>query len=118
MSACSDNATDPTPGCDFWAYNPGWVIIDGKDPTRILQRSTVPLLSPQFGWEQGVQPFMCNVHNVTFIEAAARVPNEADDVIDVWFGGSDAGQFDASVTFNLKFVACIDTQSRRMSNFL
>jgi len=89
--SCSDNATNPTPDGDFWAYNPGWVILNGSNPSQILQRSAVPLLTPQFGWEQGVAPFMCNVHNVTFLEAAARVPNDPGDVFDVWFGGSDAG---------------------------
>lgn len=84
----SDNATNAPTG-DFWAYNPGWVILDGADPTRILQRSEVPLLSPVHGWEQGVAPYECNVHNVTFLEAAHPVPGQPN-TFDVFFGGSDA----------------------------
>jgi hypothetical protein len=29
-------------------------------------------------------------HNVTFLEAAARVPGEPGDVFDLWYGGADA----------------------------
>ena len=71
-------------------YNPAWVILDGTDPSRILQRATAPLLSPTHGWEQGTAPFECNVGAVNFLEAAARVPGTAGDTFDVWFGGSDA----------------------------
>jgi predicted GH43/DUF377 family glycosyl hydrolase len=83
----SDNSTHPPDG-DFVAYNPGWVILNGTDPTQILQRSAVPLLSPVFGWEQGVAPFLCNVHDVVFLEAARAVLGQPD-TFDVFFGGSD-----------------------------
>lgn len=85
----SDNSTAPPSG-DFGAYNPGWVILNGTDPTHILQRSDAPLLTPSYGWEKGIAPFQCNVHDVTFLEAAARVEGVAGDVFDVWFGGADA----------------------------
>lgn len=52
-------------GGDFDAYNPGWVVLSGADPTQILARSETPLLSPDHGWEQGKAPFECNVHNVS-----------------------------------------------------
>lgn len=65
------------------------MILNGTDPTQILQRSTEPLLTPSFGWEQGVAPFECNVHRVVFLEAAAPVEGMVD-TFDVWYGGADA----------------------------
>ena len=66
------------------------MILDGADPTRVLQRSAVPLLSPVQGWELGAPPFECNVGSVVFLEAAVRVESDAGDLFDVYFGGSDA----------------------------
>lgn len=70
-------------------YHPGYVILNGSDPTTYIQRSEVPLLSPTRDWEQGMAPAECNVKNVVFLEAAAPVPGQVD-VFDVYFGGSDA----------------------------
>jgi len=56
----SDNASAVNPG-DFGSYNAGWVILNGTDPSQILQRSNEPLLSPTFGWEFGLAPWECNV---------------------------------------------------------
>lgn len=50
---------------DFESYHPSYVILDGNDPTQILQRADAPMLSPTFGWEFGTKPFECNVHNVS-----------------------------------------------------
>lgn len=75
------------------SYNVGWVILDGKDPSVIIQRSAEPLLSPKFAWEQGVAPYSCNVPNVVFLEAAHPLPNDnAESGINrfrVYFGGAD-----------------------------
>lgn len=32
------------------AYHVGWVILDGKDPTKILSRSEAPLMGPEYSW--------------------------------------------------------------------
>lgn len=86
-----NSANHSSPGSsDFGSYNPGWVILSGSDPSVILARSSSPLLSPSFGWERGEVPYECNVHNVTFLEAAAAVQGATEDVFDVWFGGADA----------------------------
>lgn len=42
-------------------YNPSFVILNGTDPTQILQRAVLPLLTPIFGWELGTAPYECNV---------------------------------------------------------
>ena len=32
------------------SYHVGWVILDGQDPTKILQRSEEPLMSSEYPW--------------------------------------------------------------------
>ena len=49
-------------------YNPGFVILDGNDPTKILQRSNAPIMSPQLDWEKGTPPFLHLTPNVIFVE--------------------------------------------------
>jgi predicted GH43/DUF377 family glycosyl hydrolase len=71
------------------AYHPGWVILDGQDPRIIKQRSERPLLTPAFTWELGTEPYTCNVPNVIFLEAAARIDDQTD-TFQVYFGGADA----------------------------
>jgi predicted GH43/DUF377 family glycosyl hydrolase len=71
------------------AYHPGWVILDGKDPSVIKQRSSEPLLTPQYAWELGTLPYTCNVPNVVFLEAARRSDTKTD-TFEVYFGGADA----------------------------
>jgi predicted GH43/DUF377 family glycosyl hydrolase len=39
------------------SYNVGWLILNGTDPTHIIARSDVPLLSPKYNWEQGNIPY-------------------------------------------------------------
>lgn len=84
------------------AYHVGWVILDGRDPSRILQRSSEPLMTPQFAWETGVAPYACNVPNVVFLEAAIPLlprenesspaensPHVKSNRFQVFFGGAD-----------------------------
>jgi predicted GH43/DUF377 family glycosyl hydrolase len=40
------------PGYDF-EYNCGWAILNGSDPSQVLQRGDEPLLSPATDWEFG-----------------------------------------------------------------
>jgi predicted GH43/DUF377 family glycosyl hydrolase len=69
------------------AYNPGWVILDGIDPTLIKQRSEFPLLSPMYDFEFGIAPYTCNVPNVIFLEAARQIDV---DTFEVYFGAADS----------------------------
>jgi predicted GH43/DUF377 family glycosyl hydrolase len=85
-------------GADQLAYNPGWVILDKTDPTIIKQRSDVPILSPTYNFEYGTDPYICNVPNVVFLEAARLLTSAADgitdvagvDQIEVYFGAADS----------------------------
>jgi predicted GH43/DUF377 family glycosyl hydrolase len=69
------------------SYNVGWVILDGADPTTIIARSEVPLMSPVEAWEEGAAPYACNAPNVVFLEAAYPL---GGDLFQVYFGGADS----------------------------
>lgn len=70
-------------------YQPAWVILSGKDPSRIVQEAWEPLFSPQKqNWMTGEGSAYCNVANVAFIEAAH--PTGETDTFRVYFGGADA----------------------------
>ena len=56
----------PPPG-----YQPAWVILDGKDPSKILARAPESLFTPtDEPWMEGRSPYSCNVPQVAFLEAA------------------------------------------------
>ena len=51
---------EPPPG-----YQPAWVVLDGKDPNKILARAPESLLTPtDRPWMQGIAPYTCNVPQV------------------------------------------------------
>jgi predicted GH43/DUF377 family glycosyl hydrolase len=91
------------------AYHPGWVILDHENPLNILQRSELPLMTPEYTWELGVSPYTCNVPNVIFVEAAYLINDRSSvsvvavekggeegvkylyhDYVEVFYGGADA----------------------------
>ena len=75
----------PSPG-----YQPAWVITNGSDPTQILASAPKPLWSPsREPWLAGVDPWQCNVCNVSFVEAAHPIDGRQDE-FRVYFGGADA----------------------------
>ena len=66
-----------------------WVILDGNDPTRIVATAQQPLWRAQRAdWMEGKPPALCNVNNVTFVEAAHAL--KAPDTFRLHFGGADA----------------------------
>ena len=69
------------------AYHPAWLILDSANPGKIVTRASAPLLWPDLAWEQGIAPELCNVANVTFLEAARPL---GQDRFQVYFGGSDS----------------------------
>ena len=69
------------------AYHATWAVLSGADPTIVLQRSDVPLLTADHAFEAGTEPWECNVPNVVFLEAAVAL---GGDRFRVFFGGSDA----------------------------
>lgn len=63
----------------------GFVILNGTDPTQILQRSDEPILSPQLEWEvSGLTA------NVVFAEGWIRLEGAANpDTFLVFYGAAD-----------------------------
>ncbi|MCK5149652.1 hypothetical protein KAJ87_01890 [Candidatus Pacearchaeota archaeon] len=47
-------------------YQMGYVILDGKNPNKILERSIEPLLSTELDWEIGRGKYPAEVGNVVF----------------------------------------------------
>ncbi len=76
----------PRPNYDS-QYNAGFLILDGKDPANILQRSEYPILTPQMAWEKGDKPFDGLVPNVVFIEGMKAL---GDDTFLVFYGAADS----------------------------
>jgi len=70
-------------------YNAGFVILDKQDPTRIIQRSDEPILSPELTWETGIGDGVLSLTpNVVFIEGWA--PTNKPDQFVVFYGGADS----------------------------
>jgi predicted GH43/DUF377 family glycosyl hydrolase len=63
----------PKPGYDL-QYNVGWLILDGSNPLKILQRSEEAILSPELSWEIG---FDYLTPNVVFLEGLVKNPDPA-----------------------------------------
>ncbi|CAF1167161.1 unnamed protein product [Adineta ricciae] len=82
---------NPKPGWHV-QYNLGWAILNGDDPTQVLARSEVPILSPELDWERcdntsgewanrGLTPL------VVFIEGWKQTD---EDTFLVWYQGCDS----------------------------
>jgi predicted GH43/DUF377 family glycosyl hydrolase len=69
----------------------GFLILNGSDPTQILQRSDEPIFSPVLDWEIGnstVQPFVSLTPNVVFVEGVVPWPGVPDSFLFV-YGAAD-----------------------------
>ena len=75
-------------------YNVGYLILDGENPQNILQRSDVPILSPDMKWEkEGL------VGNVVFVEGMKILVNKlGNDKFFIVYGAGDANIGGALVT--------------------
>ena len=67
-------------------YNVGWLILDGKDPSKILQRAEVPLLTPELSWEVAATADLGLTPRVVFLEAAKPLGKNR---YLVFYGGAD-----------------------------
>lgn len=88
-SCCPHNrANIPNPKNYDLQYNLGYLILDGKDPSVIKQRSSTPILSPVLDWERcdndslyvGLTP------NVVFVEGWIRPDPHKDEFLVVYQG--------------------------------
>lgn len=54
-------------------YEVGWVILDGKNPRKILQRSEQPLITPTYAYETGDAPYTCAQHSSVYAKAIVQL---------------------------------------------
>ncbi|KAJ6241452.1 hypothetical protein M0813_23239 [Anaeramoeba flamelloides] len=80
-------------------YQPGFVILDKDDPSKILQRSDSPIMTPTLGWETGDKPWLGLTPNVIFIEA--MYPLGFDSFL-VFYGAADSVVGAAVVTVSIE----------------
>jgi predicted GH43/DUF377 family glycosyl hydrolase len=59
-----------------------------KDPTRVIARSSEPLISPTYGWEKGDSPWLGLTPNVVFLEGWR--PYTLRNSFIAYFGGADS----------------------------
>eukprot|EP01087_Luapelamoeba_hula_P015767 TRINITY_DN4750_c0_g2_i1.p1 TRINITY_DN4750_c0_g2~~TRINITY_DN4750_c0_g2_i1.p1 ORF type:complete len:363 (-),score=57.39 TRINITY_DN4750_c0_g2_i1:265-1353(-) len=81
-------------------YNIGWAILDGKDPRKVLARSSEPILSPELPWEVGTPPYLGLTPHVVFVEGmkADAKPN----TFTFYYGAADSVVGIASVRVTIK----------------
>lgn len=97
-----------TPGWGPWGpgiggqYLAGWVVLDGADPTRIVQRSVVHPFVPSMDYELGSNPAVWPVYrnNTLFVTSLVPVEGQAD-VFRAWYGAADANVATALVTITM-----------------
>eukprot|EP01006_Ploeotia_vitrea_P044893 TRINITY_DN66882_c4_g11_i1.p1 TRINITY_DN66882_c4_g11~~TRINITY_DN66882_c4_g11_i1.p1 ORF type:complete len:339 (+),score=17.60 TRINITY_DN66882_c4_g11_i1:25-1017(+) len=69
-------------------YTGGWIVLDGKDPTKIVQRSAEHVLVPTMDYEIGDGPYPVQRHRTIF--ATSLLPTGTKDEFRVWYGAADA----------------------------
>mmetsp|Transcript_5516 Transcript_5516/g.9250 ORF Transcript_5516/g.9250 Transcript_5516/m.9250 type:complete len:788 (-) Transcript_5516:630-2993(-) len=74
-------------------YAIGWLILDGNNPTKILQRSEKPIISASYKYETGEAPFTCMQHNSVYAKAIVRIEASENasttDTFRVYFSAAD-----------------------------
>eukprot|EP00462_Mataza_sp_D1_P007612 CAMPEP_0175125134 /NCGR_PEP_ID=MMETSP0087-20121206/3151_1 /TAXON_ID=136419 /ORGANISM="Unknown Unknown, Strain D1" /LENGTH=303 /DNA_ID=CAMNT_0016406945 /DNA_START=160 /DNA_END=1071 /DNA_ORIENTATION=- len=73
-------------------YTVGYVVLDGTDPTKIIQRSSAHLMVPTFDYETLCEgdpncPYLGERKNVIFLCSAT--PTQKKDVFRLFWGGGD-----------------------------
>ena len=74
-------------------YTGGWLILDGDDPTRILQRSAVHTFVSTEDYEVGDGIWPVNRNRTLFITSVVPVPGAAaPDTFRLWYGAAGASR--------------------------
>ncbi|PRP83685.1 hypothetical protein PROFUN_03840 [Planoprotostelium fungivorum] len=84
------------PGWDV-QYNVGYVILDKKDPKKILYRSEQPIFSPELDWEKDEDSL---TPNVVFIEGWTRLAEP--DTFLFFYGAADSLVGAAKLTVKIR----------------
>ena len=90
----------PVNGTDIFSYHVSFVILDPNDPSQILFRSPVPILSCEMGWEIGSAPWLGLTGWVVFTEGMRRYEEGGEDSFLFYYGGADSVVGAAVATFS------------------
>jgi predicted GH43/DUF377 family glycosyl hydrolase len=98
-------------------YAIGWVILDSKDPTKVVARSKIddPLLVPTLEWEIGNSTHGDQTPNAVFIDGALfrwssgggkGKGKEGENEFIAFYGGSDTAV--GSMTVNVEVSSAME----------
>jgi predicted GH43/DUF377 family glycosyl hydrolase len=74
-------------------YTGGWIVIDGNDPTHIVQRSETHLFVPTMDYEIGDGIYPVQRKRTIFTTSVVPLGGRAEDggqIFRVWYGAADA----------------------------
>ena len=80
-------------------YHVSFLILDPTEPSRILFRSPVPILSCEMGYEIGSAPWLGLTPYVVFTEGMRRYEEGGKDSFLFYYGGADSVVAAAVATF-------------------
>lgn len=69
-------------------YGLGWAVLSGKDPTRVVARSTEPILIPEEKWEIGDMSEGDQTPFAVFLDGA--IEKLGKDTFRIYYGAADA----------------------------
>ena len=71
-----------------WGFQPGWVVLSGADPRKVLGRASVPPMPHTLAREEGTKPWPCNTPGISNLGGGH--PTSTKDQFRVYLGGADA----------------------------
>ena len=90
----------PVNGSEVFSYHVSFVLLDVDDPSQIVFRSPVPILSCELGWEIGTAPWLGLTGWVVFTEGMRRYEEGGEDSFLFYYGGADSVVGAAVATFS------------------
>eukprot|EP00486_Rosalina_sp_Unknown_P013572 CAMPEP_0201587506 /NCGR_PEP_ID=MMETSP0190_2-20130828/144484_1 /ASSEMBLY_ACC=CAM_ASM_000263 /TAXON_ID=37353 /ORGANISM="Rosalina sp." /LENGTH=696 /DNA_ID=CAMNT_0048037679 /DNA_START=60 /DNA_END=2151 /DNA_ORIENTATION=- len=84
-------------------YEVGWVILDGKDPKHILQRSDKPLITSTYPYENGDSPYTCAQRGSVYAKAIVPLDGSSNDThqtFRVYFSAADTSVGSAVISIS------------------
>merc|ERR1719499_37525 len=75
-------------------YQIGWVVLDGNDPSKIVERSEEPVISPMYDFENCIGPWTCTINSSVYAKAIIALNSSSNgshdtDTFRVYFSASD-----------------------------
>uniref|UniRef100_A0A914DCG2 Uncharacterized protein n=1 Tax=Acrobeloides nanus TaxID=290746 RepID=A0A914DCG2_9BILA len=89
-NSAQDGYSSVKPGWSL-QYNLGYAILNENDPTRVVQRSDQPILSPELDWEVGNVYGKYLTPNVVFLEGLVVDPNGCPENVSELLGDEAFG---------------------------